>query len=583
MMPEYLAPLVNHLWQSTLFAVAAGLLALVLRRNSARIRYWIWFAVSLKFLVPFSVLISIGAQLAWRATPESATEPLTTIMVEFSERLATPVPLPAVRSETADWTPAILLSIWLCGVAVVMCGWLRAWLRVRAVRLAASPLMLKDLTSARVLAMSAPMRIEPGVVGIFRPVLLLPEGITDRLSPGELKAIVAHELCHVRRRDNLTSAIHMVVETVFWFYPLVFWIGKRLLAEREGACDEEVIRISGDPQNYAQSILNACRFYHEWPLTCAAGVTGSSLQKRIEMIMKNESVRSLNAFRKLLLAVASGLVIVAPLALGALAGIARFGQSLPVSIDGPGFEVASVKPDPPGTGRRSGPDFNLSSGRFVARNQTLKWFISWVYMPRISFPPIPLSDERMSGGPDWIDEDRFTIEASAGREVTAPEMARMLRRLLADRFGLKVRVEARDMPTYELVRAKSEAPLGSKLKTSDECGKTNRNGIGGGGPGRLMMRCAPMALLVETLSEIVGRPVRDGTGLTDLYEGSLEYAPTDNEILLIFGGQRPADEAVLSGPSVFTALEERFGLRLVAQRSLVEHLVIEDAHRPMPN
>jgi uncharacterized protein (TIGR03435 family) len=275
-------------------------------------------------------------------------------------------------------------------------------------------------------------------------------------------------------------------------------------------------------------------------------------------------------------------VIAVPLAIGVLAGVVRFGQSLPLSIDGPGFDVASVKPDADGTARRSGPDFNLTSGRFVARNQTLHWFISWVYMPRISFPPIPLSDERMSGGPDWLDKDRFTIEASAGREVTAPEMARMLRRLLADRFGLKVRVDTREMPTYELVRAKGGTSLGPKLKSSDECGKTNRNGVAGG-PGRLSLHCAPITLLAETLSEIVGRPVVDGTGLTDLYEGGLEYAPTDNEVLTIFGGQRPTDEAVLSGPSIFTALQEQFGLRLAPQRSLVEHLVIEDAHRPMPN
>ena len=72
--------------------------------------------------------------------------------------------------------------------------------------------------------MSAPGRFEPGIFGIWRPVLLLPEGITERLSPAQLEAIVAHELCHVRRRDNLTGAIHMVVETIFWFHPLVWWI-----------------------------------------------------------------------------------------------------------------------------------------------------------------------------------------------------------------------------------------------------------------------------------------------------------------------------------------------------------------------
>ena len=62
--------------------------------------------------------------------------------------------------------------------------------------------------------MSSTARVEPGVVGIRKPVLLLPAGITDRLTPDQLDAVLAHEMCHVRRRDNLTAAIHMVVEAV---------------------------------------------------------------------------------------------------------------------------------------------------------------------------------------------------------------------------------------------------------------------------------------------------------------------------------------------------------------------------------
>ena len=84
-------------------------------------------------------------------------------------------------------------------------------------------------------------------MGLFRPILLLPADITERLQPRELQAILAHELCHVRRRDNLTSAIHMIVEAVFWFYPLVWWIGARLVEERERACDEAVLSLGNEP------------------------------------------------------------------------------------------------------------------------------------------------------------------------------------------------------------------------------------------------------------------------------------------------------------------------------------------------
>jgi len=86
----------------------------------------------------------------------------------------------------------------------------------------------------------SPGLLEPAVIGSMRPVLLLPQGIAERLTPAEMKAVLDHELCHVRRRDNLLASIHMIVETMFWFHPLVWWIAARLLDERERACDEGI-------------------------------------------------------------------------------------------------------------------------------------------------------------------------------------------------------------------------------------------------------------------------------------------------------------------------------------------------------
>jgi hypothetical protein len=116
-----------------------------------------------------------------------------------------------------------------------------------------------------------PARLEPGVFGIFRSVLLVPEGIAERLTPEQFQAILAHEMCHVRRLDNLTSAVHMVVEAVSWFHPLIWWIGARIVEERELGCDAEVVRLGNDPEAYAAGILNVCRFYLSSPLACAPG------------------------------------------------------------------------------------------------------------------------------------------------------------------------------------------------------------------------------------------------------------------------------------------------------------------------
>ena len=109
--------------------------------------------------------------------------------------------------------------------------------------------------------MSSPWTFEPGVVGIWRPVLLLPEGLADRLTPAQLNAVIAHERCHVGRHDNLAAAVHMLVEAIFWFHPLVWWIERRMIDERERACDEAVLRAGNDPDEYAEGILDRLQIH----------------------------------------------------------------------------------------------------------------------------------------------------------------------------------------------------------------------------------------------------------------------------------------------------------------------------------
>ena len=72
---------------------------------------------------------------------------------------------------------------------------------------------------------------------------LWPQRVSEHLAEGQIEAILAHEVSHVRRRDNLAAALHMIVEALFWFHPLVWWLGTRLVDESERACDEEVLRL----------------------------------------------------------------------------------------------------------------------------------------------------------------------------------------------------------------------------------------------------------------------------------------------------------------------------------------------------
>jgi bla regulator protein blaR1 len=127
------------------------------------------------------------------------------------------VTAPAIERSYPAVATAALLAVWIIGVATLICRWILRWRRMRALVREASHLDLP----IRLPVKTSSAFPEPGVFGIRRPVLLLPNGIVDSLTAPESRAIVAHELCHVRRRDNLATALHMVVEAVFWFHPLV--------------------------------------------------------------------------------------------------------------------------------------------------------------------------------------------------------------------------------------------------------------------------------------------------------------------------------------------------------------------------
>jgi bla regulator protein blaR1 len=119
----------------------------------------------------------------------------------------------------------------------------------------------------------------------------------------------------------------MIVEASFWFHPLVWWIGARLIEERERACDEDVLRSGTKPLDYAEGILNVCKSYVESPLACVSGVTGANLKKRVAHIMDGGAACSLDLARKALLAAAGLAAVACPLVLGILNAPRTFAQT----------------------------------------------------------------------------------------------------------------------------------------------------------------------------------------------------------------------------------------------------------------
>lgn len=599
MIPSQLLPLANHLWQTTLFAGAAGLLTLLLRRNRAHVRYWLWLMASVKFLLPFSVLVAAGGLLGRHATV--AAPPLRRVpAVEFSyfvEQVGQPFTItapqfaaPAVqRSYTSAIVP-VLVFVWAAGVVTLVCRWALRWQRIRSSVRKACPFDLPIGLPVK----SSPAFGEPGVFGIFRPVLLLPDKIMDCLTAVEMESILAHELCHVRRRDNLATVIHMAVEVVFWFHPLVWWLGARLMEEREQACDEEVLQSGGEPRVYAEGILKICELYLASPVACVAGVTGGDLKRRIEAIVTNRLAPRLNFAKKTLLAVSATAAIVAPLVVGmANASVSRAQTSHSGAVAAtPKFEVASIKAcksEPAARGKNGGFHDFAPGGRspvtFTLPCMPVRFFINLAYIISNSRPNAAGPNPVLEGGPTWIDADLYQISAKTTGPASKDLMnGPMLRALLEERFRLKLHRETREVPIYTLTVAKS----GLKVQPSSDASCTPRDfsqpslspgqrpwcGVPMASKGShgitTELHGGTMAQFAETLG-LSGRVVIDKTGITGKFDFHVEYAPDGTDL---------AGE--LTAPSIDSALG-KLGLRLERSKGPRDFLVIDDVKKRSEN
>ena len=144
--------------------------------------------------------------------------------------------------------------------------------------------------------------LEPAVVGIWRPVLLVPAGIEQHC-----RRTSSRRWWPTRRVTSIAVSTLLPQCTcssrpVFWFHPLVWWVGARLVDERERACDEEVLKRGGEPRAVADGILNVCKRYVNARLACVSGVSGLNLKRRIEAIMTNQPREAVTRAKQFVLA-----------------------------------------------------------------------------------------------------------------------------------------------------------------------------------------------------------------------------------------------------------------------------------------
>jgi bla regulator protein blaR1 len=603
------AGLGNHLWQSTVFAAAAGLLTLALRKNHARARFRLWLIASLKFLVPFSLLTSLGSRMAWSRGSDGTQGALSFVIEQVSRPFAQQATSQAVPQTLFAGLPALLAAAWVCGFATVLMVWFARWRRVSAGIRNAAPLQEgREVEALRRLEQAGGVRrkieiflsrasLEPGILGIVKPVLVWPHGISDRLEDAHLEAVLAHEVWHVRRNDNLAAAIHMVVEAIFWFHPLVWWLGARMVDERERACDEEVLQLGSQPQIYAESILKICEFCVGSPLACVAGVTGSDLKKRIANIMNKNIVRKLNFGKKLLLSALGVAAIAVPIIFGLVKPAHSQSQSSSQDMGAKtfvftrGYQQVSVTPGEAGNGIIQ---FRIlfHPDSFTAKNQTLQELIKLAY---------GVQKSQISGGPDWLTTARFNIEAKLDDSTVAelkklsPEQQKaerdqMLQNLLADQFKVAIHRESRLLPAEVLVIAKN----GPKIEPAKP-GDTYPNGIKGPdglpagphkfdfGPDGVIVQALPMSFVANNLAMHLNQPVVDRTGLTGDYDFMLKFSP-EGATAHEENGRKVTTTSLSSlsarNAALVNAIEEQLGLKLEPQTIPLPVLVVDRAENP---
>lgn len=569
LLTQGISVMVAHLWQSTAVAAAVALLSVLLRKNHARTRYWLWLTASMKFLLPFSLFVAAGSYLPKPVGVSPVPQVTASTFVAQTMQQISPIRSHITKVSGASehgckFLSVLLLNLWAAGFLVSVCLWWRRWYRVRASVRAALP----QPWGLNIPAVLAPTLLEPTTFGIFRPVLVLPQGLVDLLCPEHFQAIIAHELCHVRHRDNLAGAMHMMVESIFWFFPPVWWIGKRLIEERERACDEEVLRLGNTPEVYAESILKVCRFCLESPLSCTCGISGADLKKRVLRIVAPIAPKNLGFAKKSILTATALATVVGPVAFGALTAPENpVRTESEIATSRPSFEVAAIRPNRTGEPLTSE---DTPPGRFWARNISVKDLIEKAY---------ELPGNQITEGPGWIDSERYDIEAKMSdsqyrgieklnKRQQEHQISLMLQSLLADRFKLAVNHQSKEVKGYALVVARG----GPKLHLSGTPGlpPSSHPGSGGGTFFGIVFQLKDSSLdsLASFLSGQLGRPVVNETGLDGNYDETFEV---------------PMDAETDRGSAILIALQDQFGLKLQSKRVSADMIVIAHIERPSGN
>jgi len=235
------------------------------------------------------------------------------------------------------------------------------------------------------------------------------------------------------------------------------------------------------------------------------------------------------------------------------------------ALSGQVFEAASIKPAK-ASGTRSG--INIEAARIRVVNSSLKFCIEVAW---------DVKDFQVSGGSGWTSTEPFDIEAVAAKPFAKGEYRTMLQSLLTERFGLVVHHETQEKPGYALVVARNGPKLPPPVDDRSILFSRTANG-----DVTLTAKGATLSQLASALSSNLEQTVVDNTGLEGRFDVSMQWTP-DRPLRSKSGELIPPPTDAVPGPSIFTAIQEKLGLKLESRKIPVDVIVIDRAEHPSAN
>jgi beta-lactamase regulating signal transducer with metallopeptidase domain len=313
--------LIHSLWQCAAIGILFAAANLTLRRASANLRYVLSYSALLA--MPAAAVATFFALFRHHdlsaALPVSVPGSLQVLSKIAAEQIAAS-PIAATPTQLPYLT--MVVWFWLAGV-VAMSAWSAAgWFVAQRLKRRSNRL-LPEIWQTRLAALAGQLGVRrgiklcestlaqvPAVIGWIRPVILIPAGALINLSAQELEAVLAHELAHIRRFDYVANLLQSAIEALMFYHPAMWWVAKRIRAERENCCDDLAIAACGDRVVYARALTALEEMRGAYP-QFAMAATGGPLVSRVRRLLGKDDPRR----RSLPVWIALATVLIAVLAI----------------------------------------------------------------------------------------------------------------------------------------------------------------------------------------------------------------------------------------------------------------------------